>query len=173
MLRDCPYLKCLVRKEYLHDFELGLGEYEEAYAFAVTGIINRPLLFTVHLESGAVYSRLPIQALVTSACEDSYTLEQLMPYGVIGNRIEVVQHAYLKQYEVTTPLGDGVYQFTVDQFDGGFSEDPVQHKTMNVVALHSGHIGAWPNNMCRFLDGHFTVNMEVGYRRQSTVWRTG
>lgn len=173
MLADCPYVRCFVRSEFLHDLTSHHGEYEPCYIFAVTAILNRPLLFTAHLESGAVYSRLPIHAFCFADSAPQRALDDLMPWGCVGNRIEVIEHKYLRNYEVQTPRGPGRYLFTVDQFDGGFTEDPEQHKTMNVIELYEGNLAAMPNNECVFLDSHFTEEKQIDYTRQTSFWVTG
>ena len=173
MIIDCPYIKCFLRLEFVHDLKSHHGLFEECYIFAVTGIMNRPLLFTAHLESGAVFSRLPIHAFCFVESAPIRTIEELMPWGCVGNSIQIIQHAYLKNYEVETSIGPGRYLFTVDQFGGGFTEDPEQHKTMNVVELYDGNLAAMPNNKCRFFDTHFTVKKESTYTRQTSFWVTG
>ncbi|MCA2654529.1 hypothetical protein [Microcystis sp. M061S2] len=170
MIIDVPRIKLLVDRSFLGP---KLKGYENAYLYSVTGIINRPLLFNVHLESGALFSRLPIHALFTKPAPKPPPLNILMPWGVIGNKIQCIEHEYLKNYEVLTSLGTGRYLFTIDQFDGGFSEDPEQHKTMNIIAIDDGWLAALPNNMCRFLDRHFTNHeLPTAYERQSAYWTT-
>lgn len=169
MIADCPRIKVKVRREFLNP---KLKGYENAYLYSVTGNINCPLLFNVHLESGALFSRLPIHALCIQECIQ-IPLKVCMPWGVIGQRIQVIEHEYLKNYEVLTSIGTGQYLFTVDQFDGGFAEDPEQHKTMNIIGIHDGPLVALPNNSCRFLDKHFTDDtLPTDYTRQSTRWIT-
>lgn len=160
MIQDIPYLKCFVRKQYLRNLEDGFGEFVEAYAFAVTAILNRPLLFTIHTVDGAVVSRLPISALCHELDSPEQTLSHLELWSCIGKEISVIEHSYLKRYrtQVKLPDGklyDGTYLFTIDPCSGGFSETPEQHKTWNVIALDNGNFAAQPNNRCFFLDSHF------------------
>lgn len=177
MIIDIPYIHLYIRKEFL-DGE-SVGQYVEAYVFSATAIINRPLLFTVHTEDGAVFSRLPIHALTTKPCSTEYTLEDLMPWGCVGNKVQAIQHAYLKDYKVKVIIQDkfvnGTYKFTIDQFDGGFSEDPEQHKTMNIIELDSGELCAMPNNKCLFKDTFFAEGQDTvpRYKRQTKYWSVG
>jgi hypothetical protein len=145
------------------------GDFIEAYVFSVTLIESRALLWTVHTEHGAIYSRLPTKAIC---------LEKVPPlvnfiydeWGAISSNGQVISHEYLKDYAVKLLIGSGhvgVYQFTIDYFGGGFSEDPEQHKTSNVIFLDSGHIYVGPNNKMLFMDKHFVSGSSFQYRRNS------
>lgn len=149
--------------------------FEECYIFAATCLQNRPPLFTAHLESGAVYSRLPIHAFRALSCTafTPRSLEILCPWTCVGSAAHAVRHEYLAGYDGThKALGDGRYLFTIDYSNGGFSEDPGQHKTHNLIEFSSGLIGAFPNNMLVFKDAHFTSGKMQPYKRQTIIWRT-
>lgn len=183
---DIPRFKCWVWREFLTDGrESGLTE---AYAFAVTLLESRPLFFTVHTIDGAVYSRLPIWALrhkeIDLATDAERTFEEhdltiLDPWGAISSHAQVIAHQYLKDYWIVAKVGaskiNGRYLFTIDYSHGGFAQDPEQHKTSNIIALKSGHFAALPNNMCLFLDRHFTEGADFpkGYRRNRTYYLLG
>jgi hypothetical protein len=153
--------------------------FTEAYIFAVTAIINRPLLFTVHTIDGAVVSRLPVHSFVAYNKLDysPFSLVELQPWECIGTDIQAVHHTYLKDYDVKIKIQDefikGKYILTFDSFSNGFSEDPEQHKTFNMVELENGQYALMPNNRCLFLDRHFTDDMSSfpKYARNSTYWR--
>jgi hypothetical protein len=176
MILDIPRFKCLVRSEFLSDGkETG---YIEAYCFAITLIESRPLLFTVHTEHGAIYSRLPIyaieQRLFYNPQMGKYFKEEddkakLDPWGAISSKAQVIKHQYLKDYEVQTIGGVkalGVYWCTIDYFGEDFSQDPEQHKTTNIIMLYDGHIAAMPNNYCLFKDRHFTSKEKSNFPYQ-------
>lgn len=154
-------------------------EYTEAYAFAVTSILNRPLLFTVHTVDGAVVSRLPIDALIPyeGVQQTTFDRHELQPWEMLGEDIQPIQHKYLKDYIVSCKIADelvsGRYLLTFDSFSGGFSEDPEQHKTYNMIELETGQYCLLPNNHCLFLDNHFTDSDGTfpHYKRNSTYWR--
>ena len=154
-------------------------ESTEAYVFAVTNIINRPLLFTVHTIDGAVVSRLPIDAFVPYTLDklSDYGLAELQPWQALGKDIQAIQHEYLKDYSAICKIGTkqelGRYIMTFDSFTGGFSEDPEQHKTYNMIELQVGQYALLPNNHCLFTDTHFTkLDGEFpGYKRNSTYWK--
>lgn len=173
MLIDLPRFKCYIQKSFLtNSRESGLIE---GYCFAVTLLESRPLFFTVHTIEGAVYSRLPIQALAhTPNVTADLKPEDLDPWGALASSGNVVQHAYLKDYSVrrvSTSI-EGHYWATVDYDIGGFAQDPEQHKTSNIIMLRNGQIAAWPNNWCLFTDEHFTDKIvKTKYSRQTKYWR--
>lgn len=178
MLLDVPRFKCLVDRTYLTDGQAsGL---EEAYCFAVTLMEARPLLWTVHLESGAVYSRLPTRALRHALWTPDATgvdFAQPDPWGAISSRGNVVAHSYLKDYRMLVrhegQEAEGMYLFTLDYEDGGFAQDPEQFKTSNIIALNSGQLCAMPNNFCRFMDEHFVdKNAALGHYRRTSTYHT-
>lgn len=167
-LLDFPRLKVYVNRDYMTDGS-GNGR-EEAYVFAVTLLESRPLLFTVHTEYGAVYSRLPLQAL---AWKEKPTDNSYDKWGAISGNGTVVQHAYLKDYLVQVPYfkAHGRYWCTIDYYDGGFAQDPQQHKTANIILADSGAILAVPNNDCIFRDNHFTKYVKnMSYKRNTKYY---
>lgn len=161
-----PFFKAKVRREYLHNLEEGFGEFEDCYVFAITSILNRPLLFHVHTESGAVFSKLPIQSLCRIPC----AVPEYQVWNALGNSIHAVTLAYLKDYWVKTKFGEGRYMFSLDFFDGGFSEDPEQQKILHMIELQDGNYLTASNNHCLFLDSHFTTERPITYKRNSHYW---
>lgn len=177
MLLEIPRFKCEVLSSFVA--EGAAVERIPAYCFSVTILEARPLLFTVHTQDGALFSRLPICALRhTRIPVEAPPLsdEVLDTWGAISSIGDISSPIYLKDYHVRVRLGarelSGIYLFTIDYSEGGFAQDPEQHKTSNVIALTSGQICAVPNNYCRFLDGHFTSDdRSIPYKRQ-TIYRT-
>lgn len=174
MLINIPRFKCFVEKEFLTaGAESGRIE---AYCFAVTLLESRPLLFTVHTIEGALFSRLPIWSLSHRAYpEEVLSREKLDPWGAISGNGHAVAYDYLKDYHTVVTVegkqAEGRYAFTIDYFSGGFSEDPEQHKTSNIIFLEGGQICAVPNNFCLFPDSHFTrKEVTTGYKRSSNYY---
>ena len=171
MTIDIPRFKCFVNKLYLtNQEETGLVE---AYCFAITLIESRPLLFTVHTVDGAIYSRLPLNALKWHKTDfKEHPLKHVDPWGAISSNGHAVAHSYLKDYGIKTIFGVGTYMFTIDYFDGGFAEDPEQHKCSHMIQMRDGYFFAFPNNMCWFLDGHFTNPIPgTDYKRNDIYFR--
>lgn len=143
----------------------------EAYLFAVTLLLNRPLLFTVHTIHGAVYSRLPIEALSWKEKPQDNSYDK---WGAIAGSGEFVQHPYLKDYRVKIGKEQGYYFGTIDYNEGGFAQDPEQHKTSNLILMEKGGIWIVPNNECLFVDEHFTKEIkekDLPYKRNKKYYR--
>lgn len=156
-------IRVYVRNSYLGLKDKGMTE---AYLIAVTSIPNRPLFFTVHLSTGAVWSRLPITALFCDRfganAEDpplELDMSKAQPFSCLKGDIQYISYTHLKDCDVA--LRDdsrGTYLFTIDVMGPGLSEDPVQHKTHNICVLTSGNLIAYPNNYLLFIDKFFTDN---------------
>lgn len=184
MILDLPTpIHCGVQKMFLtNDEKHGI---EECYIFAVTILQNRTLLFTCHTENGAVYSRLPIWAfkhnnlgLGCTKTLEGLDKRVLCPWSCLGDTADIVEHSYLKDYEVQCSIYDktiiGRYLATIDYSKGLYAQDPEQHKTHNIVELENGFYAALPNNYCKFEDEHFTKDDAdcSHYRRNKMYWRS-
>lgn len=170
MIIDIPFIKTKIKQSFIGP----KNSFENCYIFSVTCLPSRPLLFNAHLECGAIVSRIPINAFKNNDYAIELTKEKLQPYSVIGHKSQSICHEYLKDYTVKTKeCGTGRYLFTIDSFDGNFSEDPEQHKTFNIIELDNGQLAALPNNYCLFLDTHFTENKEwpKHIKRNTEYWR--
>lgn len=171
---NIPSFRCNVRDRFLGD---GTGS-SQAYLIACTSIPNRPLFFTAHLFTGAIWSRLPIHALWSDFFDhgigqpDELTLDQAQPYSCLGGDIQYIEYQHLKNYRVKLDSGQsGTYLFTIDIIGQGLAEDPEQHKTHNICVLDNGNLVAFPNNKLLFLDEYFTDGQTFPkYKRQSQYW---
>ena len=172
MLINIPTFKVLVRNEYITDNEL--QGYTEGYLVAVRCIKSRPLLFSVHLENGALYSGLPINSLCTKKCMEYY-LDVAQPWSCLESPCNALTYYHLKDYDVEVTSDSisqvGRYLFTIDYQGEGLAQDPEQHKTHNIIALESGQLVAMPNNYCKFVDQYFTdKDMETSHLRRTTSY---
>lgn len=160
---------------YLNGGYVGIpGKWIKCYIFMVTALPNRPLLFSCHLENGAIYSRLPIDAFspkptdtMASVCEVS----NCQLWGNLGNDIEVIKPTYLKDYEVKSKERIGRYLFSIDYLNGMFSEDPEQHKILHLIEFDTCY-NLLPNNELLFIDKHFTESIYYEIKRTNNYWTT-
>ena len=159
---NIPYLKCWVKKEYLHDLEKGHGEFVECLLLAVISIQGRALMFEAYLpEYGACFDKFPLSAFVWRT---DYKEEELLPLSTIelwdsfSNNIQLWSKRLLKNCDVEIMLKGGgrmkgEYMFTIDSchgdvnmIDTGVSEVPSEHKQHNFGKLDNGQFFAQPNN---------------------------
>lgn len=164
-VQNTPAIKVQVNNKFLNE-ELKSG-YTEGYLISVTSIYGRPLFFTVHLETGALFSRLPITALFCDRFHTlrtkpfQYDLGWLQPYSCLEGDINVIEYAHLKNCQVVGKFGygsekEGFYLFTVEVIGKGLTEDPEQHKSHNIIVIEDGQLAALPNNKLLFPDQFFT-----------------
>lgn len=177
-IQNLPAINVKVCKSYLTDGqESGL---EEAYLLAVKSIPGRPLLFTVYLDTGAVWSGLPITALYCDRFDKiNYNappllIEEAQPFSCLEGDINVVTYNLLKNSQAY--LGkdkiQGNYLFTIDYLGEGLAEDPSQHKTHNVFVIDTGQLVAYSNNMILWQDGFFAYKNDEfpKYKRTNNYW---
>jgi hypothetical protein len=178
MTVNVPSLKVKVRRRYLNpEFE----GFEEAYLVAVTAIAGRPLLFHVHLKSGALFSRLPITALIcekfgateTSALAECF-MQHAQPWSCLEGPVQAYVIEHLRDSSVSIMEGSGHYLFTVDYYGDGLAADPEQWKSHQVIVMDCGNLMALPNNKVLFVDQFFTQIQEFpAYQRQTKYWMAG
>lgn len=180
---NLPAIRVLVKNDFLMK---GNNGYQYGYLVAVTSIPSRPLLFTVHLDSGALYSRLPINALLCPRFDEAddptyptspYSLESLQPYSALEGSIQVITYDFLKDSDAIANIDGldvaGRYLFTIDVMGPGLSEDPEQFKTFNVIALSNNQLAALPNNMLYFPNGFSADDngWPTDIRRNTRYWQ--
>jgi hypothetical protein len=176
---DVPggHFYCLVRREYLHNLEAHHGEFEEAAVFGVCSVPNRGLTFHVLLKSGAQFARVPLHALAWKSDAPPRPLHVLQTWDCFGYQFSAHRYAHLDQRECCAYLkhgerADGVYLFTVDWLENGYSDTPDQHKCAHVLKLDDGNFAALPNNRILWRDASF-IEWPEGrptYRTNTHIW---
>lgn len=178
LVANVPPVKVWVRKEYLRDLRDGHGEYALGYWVTVKSLTGRALYFETYLpEYGALYDKLPISAFLMWNSDHPHkpappspdlALSDLQFWNGFDHGLVVVEKNLIfnMRFEVLTRSAGaivGSYLFTIDNYhahrnepDFDFSEEPAEHKSHNVIALHNGQIGAYPNNRCRMVDPSLT-----------------
>ncbi len=163
MTINLPKLKVQVISTYFSkDSSIYL---REGYLVAARCIYGEAIKFTVHLENGALYGGLPIEALVIDGAlelliEDGLTTVKLQPWSCLESPAQVIMYDYFKNAEIQVNSPDiketGEYFFTIDYHGEGLARDPEQHKTHNIIRLqNSGRLCAMPNNYLVFTDEFF------------------
>ena len=101
---NTPYIKCWVKKEYLHDLEKGHGELVEAVMVAVKSVQGRALMFEAYLpEYGACFDKFPLSAFVW---KKDFKEEEQLPLGTLelwdsfSNNIQIWSKRLLKNCDV-------------------------------------------------------------------------
>lgn len=163
MTINLPKLKVQVISRYFSkDRSIYL---RNGYLVAARCLYGDAIKFTVHLENGALYGGLPIEALVVDGAigvvvGDGMTTDILQPWSCLEGPAQVISYDYLRNAEIQVNSPEikqtGEYLFTIDYHGDGLARDPEQHKTHNIVRLqNSGRLCAMPNNYLVFTDEFF------------------
>jgi hypothetical protein len=169
LVANLPTVNCYIRREYLYDFTKGHGEYEPCYWVSVKSIQGQALRIEAYLPNyGALYDKFPISAFVsrnTDLKPDEFLpLDHLQIWDCMAYDITVIKKSFLqnlgcKFLAKNKQWYSGQYLFTIDHANAdsnitptGFAEEPMDHKSFNVIQLDNGQYAAQPNNRTIFLD---------------------
>jgi hypothetical protein len=153
---DTPYTTAYIRNEFLYDQQQGKGEFTLCTVFGFRAEPMRTPYFSVMLECGAQWARIPIHALCSKPCPEM-SLQIACWWDSFSRFCEVREMQFLRNHRVKAIGRDGVqrpgvYLFSVFWANGGWSEIPDQSKDHHIIALDSGHWIAYPNNRLLWQD---------------------
>jgi hypothetical protein len=166
---NTPYTDCFIRKEYS-----GHTENLHGYIFGVKSWLNRPMHFHFLSSIGAVFWNMPISAFAHQADFDALSddeqkrLSLLQTWDCQSNHIAVTVFAFLQNRRVDVLCRDkqwrsGIYQFTIDDYDGDLNEPPLGYanhqdsKCYQFITLDDGNFCIHPNNLLRWHNPDFIV----------------
>jgi hypothetical protein len=142
-----------------------IGKFQACSIFGVTSIPSRCLHFSIVLESGAQWARIPIHMLRWDRPKEGLKprpLPDLQCWDCHGWDFSVTLYEYLREMDCSyrAPSGEMVeatYWFTLDHTDNGFSQYPPEHKCYHLLRLNdgTGQIAAMPNNRILWKDFSF------------------
>ena len=169
LVANLPPIHCYVRREFLYDFEKGVGEYEPCIWVSIKSLRSQAFRIEAYLPRyGALYDKLPLHAFVSR--DKNLNTELFLPLDVLqiwdcfSYDIAIVQKSFLRNlsckfYAKNKTFYHGDYLFTVDNaspdmniIDTSYSEWPEDHKSFNFIQLQNGQYAAQPNNRCIFFD---------------------
>tara|TARA_B100000212_G_C27363027_1_gene529090 strand:+ start:489 stop:1193 length:705 start_codon:yes stop_codon:yes gene_type:complete len=186
LISNIPHFKCWVRKEFTANHQKYHGEFLHAIAIAVNTIPDRSLSFQVvftgcevdseegleNIHGGAMWARMPIQALVADIPVEEWALPMedhlAQPWDCESRDHSVVVMDRVSSSPWISKINNEFYQskylFTVDYTDHPIADDPAQHKQSHVMYITEdcewkGNIVALPNNRVR--------------ATSPALWRTG
>ena len=187
LISNVPHFKCWVRREFTCNHQRYHGEFLHAMVLAVNTIPDRSLSFQVvftgcevdredgpdeNVHGGAMWARMPIQALVADIPVDEWAepMEDHLcqPWDCESRTHSVVVMDRVSSSpwlcKIDNQFHQGKYLFTVDYTENDIADDPAQHKQSHVLYLTdagkwTGNIVALPNNRVR--------------ATSPALWRTG
>jgi len=172
VIGSIPYLKCLVRREYTRNLADRHGEYIPAVAYGVRCVRGHSPWFQVMLmqpedgtpnSTGGASYFLPIEALVTQPCAKPADMTYVCPWDVFSSDFGVCTFDFVARGACYV-LPDRIpaqYHTTLDFIGTDLAEDPEQHKSLHIVLLENGLIGAFPNNRILWRDDAFWQVMDT------------
>ena len=160
LISNIPHFKCWVRREFTHNHEQYQGEYLHALAIAVNTIPDRSLSFQVvftgeesncddwdegNIHGGAMWARMPIQALVADIPMEDYPKPMedhlAQPWDCEARDHSVVTMDRVSSSPWIAKIDGGFYQakylFTVDYTNTDIADDSAQHKQSHVLYITS------------------------------------
>ena len=177
LISNIPHFKCWVRREFTHNHEKYHDEYLHCLVIAVNTIPDRSLSFQVvftgneidrddwkegNIHGGAMWARMPIQALVADIPMDEWAepMENHLaqPWDCESRTHSVVSLDRTSSSPWIAKIGSDFYTsrylFTVDYTDNSIADDPAQHKQSHVLYITEdcpwkGNVIALPNNRVR------------------------
>jgi hypothetical protein len=173
---NAPTIKLFVESKYITGTK---GDRIPCYLMGIDARENQHLRFTVYLNSGAIWSGLPIEALRSDRIEETQTHlfenHELQPFSCLDGAVSVLTYKLLMNANVKTSLGEGRYLFTINYQGIELSDDPEQYKTHNIIAIDNGQVCAFPNNMIRIIDTWFgSIKEDVSnYKRTQIRYMAG
>ena len=148
LISNIPYFKCWVRKEFTCDHQNYHDEYIHALAIAVNTIPDRSLSFQVvftgceidnddeleNIHGGAMWARMPIQALVFDMAMQQFPQRMedhlAQPWDCLSHEHSVVVLDRVSSSPWLCKIGGefhtGKYLFTVDYTDNSIAGYPAR-----------------------------------------------
>jgi len=147
--------------------------WEPAVWFGLTAPANRAFGLTVLLECGAVYRHVPPHAWAFTTDSPKWTLKEAQAWDSFGRDTSAIEYRYLRELEVTiirTGLM-GIYRFTIEFDEDGFSREPTQSKCLHAIQLDNGRLTFQPNDRLLWKEASFTKsNVPKWLRRQTQIY---
>lgn len=159
---DIPHFYCLMRSEYAYDLESHFGEFLNVWVIAVDSVEGQAVGFDVLTDFGAMFSRIPISALVHNLNAPNLPLDYLELWNNFSYQVEAIEYQAIKHLRCTTILKDkewypAEYMFTLSWMGSKFAEDPGEggFKRGHVLKLDNGCFAIQPNNRIKWHEPSF------------------
>jgi len=127
-------------------------EYYSGVVFAACSLMCRVLSFHVELENGAIYERVPIDAIYwKKPGKDQLALHEIQVYDCFSYHLTSIAYNLLlaRRCNVFVPnkgYYPGKYYCTIDWAIGAGGEAPEIRKSAYLILLDNGQVAAQPSN---------------------------
>lgn len=186
MNKNLPALSILVKNEFLFNQTKGHGETTPGWLVGVRSVKGLALQFYCLLETGALFTGLPIHALATLPDAPKWDISKHQLWNNLSFDIDVVSFDFIKDMECQVLLKDkttevGNYLFTVDyihrsanEVNTSLTHTPNEWKSAHIILLHNGNFVAYPPNRILFKDASLvdpnTNAKYLGYKVNTHIW---
>lgn len=183
-MQNTPAIKVRVANKYLANHAPEVTGFTQGYLLSVDCRPCDRIRFSCFLESGAIWSGLPIEALWCDRFQPvegskSFQTPELQPYTCLEGPFCVYSYDALKSAAMKVISGAlkglcGNYLFSINYQGAGFAECPEQYKTHNIVVLENGQFAALPNNYMQIIEPWFTSEVvALKYKRDVNFYFAG
>jgi hypothetical protein len=133
----------------------------------VKSIPGEAFRFEVYIPTvAALYDKLPIEALLwKEPTGDLLPTTALQLWNCFDDRIFLIKKSVISHCAAIAYLKNGIkmrgtYLFTIDSIADeiclGYTDDPTEHKSFNMIALENGQFALVPNNRMQAIDSSAT-----------------
>jgi hypothetical protein len=167
---NIPYQRCLVRNEYLFNFEK-TGT-TPCYLFGIKSTLNHPMRFHCQIDNGALFWSLPISAFVWKTpfekmgSTEQKRLSNLQWWDCQSNDIAITCFSFLEGYKADYRSRNkrwhkGTYLFSIDNYFADLNQAPLGYaadpdsKIYHFLQLDNGNYCLSPNNYLRWHNKNF------------------
>lgn len=158
---NVPVWECLVRSEFLYNFEKpdDAPDFTPAIVVGAASIPGRALGFHVILDNGAQFGRLPVWALVHQEAPKPYLFREadFQLWDCPSEKCEVIVYDAIEGCKARVrfsdgSFGEGFYRMTFDWWGSATSEGAgdLGWKCAHLIELDTGTYTLQPNNRCQF-----------------------
>jgi hypothetical protein len=179
--QNLPPIEVFIWNRFLHDNNSNYEGKTEGHLVAVRARQNQALQFSVLLETGALFTGLPANAITfrSDCLNPILNLANSQMWDCISDDIEVFTMESLRYAECEVK-GDqiaalGKYLFTIDFVGEGYSRHPTHWKQLHAVQTLTGDLLLYPQYRIIFTDKALCSNTKEipKYKANTTQWIVG
>jgi hypothetical protein len=179
---NLPPLGVYVRNEFTHkkDSKSYNGK-TFGRLIGARSLSNQAMQFQVLLETGALFTGLPANAICFEEDAPDRELIDCQMWDTISSDIELIQFKTLLYMPCTVKLKseeiiEGEYLFSIDHIgDQDLSRDPTEWKMFHAIKSKEGNFHIYPQYRIKFLDDALCSSEEglSEYTFNETIYRLG
>lgn len=178
--QNLPPIEIFVWNRFLYDNDSSYEGKTQGHLMAVRARQNQALQFSVLLETGALFTGLPANAITfrKDLVNPILNLQDSQMWDCVSDDIEVFTIESLRYAECEV-IGNqiaasGKYLFTIDFVGDGYSRHPTHWKQLHAVQTLAGDFLLYPQYRILFLDKALCSATDAPkYKANTTQWIVG